>query len=121
MSVRKKASKKKAVRQKAIRLNARRRKKIKALVDVDGTTQVEAFQLLTDRLGEIYARADERAGELSIEINDALEGLEQKLSEKIHESTCKTCNEIEDLLVEVDGRNDELKDRVLTGDIVETR
>ncbi len=120
MSARKKASKKKAVRKKATRTKARRLLK-KCLGDVDGTTQAEAFQILTDRLDAIYAGADERAGDLSLEIRDLLEGLEQKLNEKIHKITCQTVDEIEDLACDVDGRNEELQDRVLTGDIVETR
>ncbi|KKK73724.1 hypothetical protein LCGC14_2890940, partial [marine sediment metagenome] len=51
------------------------------------------------------------AGQIALEVRDLLEGLEQKLEEKVYELISKTCGELEDLACEVGSRNDELQDR----------
>jgi gas vesicle protein len=103
-----------AVRSKATRKKATRRKKPR-IDDVDSTKEVEAFQLLTDRLWEIYRRADERAADIGGEMRDLIDELEGKLDEKIDKLTSQTASEIEDLLGEVQDRNEELQYRERKG------
>jgi hypothetical protein len=118
-SARTKAGRKTATRPLARKKAARKKKP--RLADVDSSTQVEAFDLLVDRLWGIYRRADERAADVQQEIQDKLEDLRGELENAVEKVTKTTCGEIEALLVEVEDRNKELQDRVLTGEIATTR
>lgn len=120
----KKATRKKAARKKATRKLARKkatRKKKPSIGDVDSTTQVEAFELLQARLNALYAKADERAGAANDAIAELLSGLEEKLLKEVELVTDQLVDDMEELAVDVDARVEELKDRVLTGEIVHTQ
>ncbi len=94
----------------SVRTKAGRRKKPR-IGDIDSSTQVEAFQLLEERLWEIYRRADERAADVQQEVQDKLENLRGELENDIEKVTKTTCDEIKNLLGEIEDRNEELKDR----------
>jgi len=114
MAVRKRSdvlrrSKRIAVRSKATRKKATRKKK--CVAGVDTTSQLEAFELLQERLNALYAKADERAGAANDAIHDLLNGLERKLTSAIDEVTDQLVDDIENLAVDVDARVEELEYR----------
>jgi hypothetical protein len=114
MAVRKRSAVRKTTTRKLTRKKATRKKKLE-ICDSFSTTQAEAFQLLTNRLGDIYRRAEERAADIGGEMRDEIDELAKVLDEKIDALTSQTTVDIEDLLDEVEGRNAELQDRVPAG------
>ncbi len=94
----------------------RKIKKKPTIGNVESSTQAEVFQLLTKRLEDICNRADNRAGEIQHELQVGIEVLEKKVEAAIETATSAACNEVEELLFEVEERSDELKERKLRGD-----
>ncbi len=102
-------------RKRVTRKVGRRTKRKPTIEDAESSTQAEVFQLLADRLGSIYARADARSGKVQQEIRTKLEDLEGDLEEATKKVTKTICSEIEDLLIEVEDRSYELLGRQLGG------
>jgi hypothetical protein len=109
---------KKATRKKAARALPRKKavRKKKCVADVDSTSQLEAFELLQERLNALYAKADKRAGAANDAIQEIVSGLEKRLLKAVEPVIDQLVDDMEDLACDVDARVEELEYRARKAD-----